>query len=76
MWVLKGIGLGLGMFVVGAIGTVVFLVFYAIRHPSKPGEGHATGLSVTLFNPTLWAVFAGCIVLGLAVVRFWPSARQ
>ena len=75
MWMLKGIFLGAGMFVVGAIIYVVL----ALQADAQHSESRAVGLSVisymTVYNPFFWASLVAALVIGCAVVRSWPGRR-
>jgi len=70
MWVVKGVLLGLGLFFVGS------LIYLASK--LRPFEGSkATGISaitaLTVYNPFFWIGLAGCLLIGCAVVGFWPA---
>ena len=69
MWVIKGISLGLAMFVVG------FIAFNVVTAPPmRPGT--AIGLSYvyasTVGNPFFWLGLLGCLLVGVSVVGSWP----
>ena len=68
MWI-KGIFLGLGMFVVGC-------VVYIMAVMGSGGRNTATGLSVlsylTIHNPYFWAALVSSLVIGCAIVVSWP----
>ena len=70
MWILKGITLGTGFFV---IGTVVFLFLTVFRPLST---NRATGLSaivgMTTGNPFFWVALVACLMLGVSLVASWP----
>ncbi|HZV89557.1 MAG TPA: hypothetical protein VFF95_18560 [Candidatus Binatus sp.] len=68
MWIIKGISLGTGFFV---IGTICFLLLTIFLSTSK-----ATGISaitgVTTGNPFFWTALVACLVLGVCLVASWP----
>jgi len=70
MWIIKGVLLGTGFFVVG---TVVFLLLTIFRPFST---SRATGLSaivgMTTANPFFWTALVACLVLGVCLVASWP----
>jgi len=73
------ISLGLAFFV--ALGFVAVLVgvarglVCAVREPVA--TSHATGVSVilaaTVWNPIFYLTFIACVLVGVAVVRWWPT---
>jgi hypothetical protein len=72
MWIIKGISLGTGFFV---IGTICFLLLTIFLSTSK-----ATGLSaitgVTTANPFFWLALVACLMLGVSLVASWPVRVQ
>ncbi len=81
MWILKGLVLGAGIFV---LGFAVYLVAFVWRESSnapKPLAGQAAvGIDVFtlvrhvfLTSPLFYAALLGTIVIGWSIVAFWPS---
>jgi len=74
MWIVKGIFLGLGLFVVGSLAYVI--------NKMRPFEEHkATGISVitgaTIHNPWFWIGLAVSVLVGCLIAGSWhPSARS
>jgi hypothetical protein len=70
MWLIKGIFLGTGFFV---IGTIAFLLLTIFRPVST---SRATGLSaivgMTTGNPFFWTALVACLVLGVCLAASWP----
>jgi hypothetical protein len=73
MWMVKGTALGLSLFFVGA---VVYIVL-ALRAESQHSNAAAVGLNVikymTIYNFYFWASFVAALVIGLAIVKTWPT---
>lgn len=66
MWVLKGLSLGLGLFVVGSI------VYIFVRTmPHEQGKATSVGLLLrwTAFNVFYWAAFVATVALSLWFVK-------
>jgi hypothetical protein len=74
MWLIKGISLGTGFFVVG---TICFLLLTVFRPFST---SKATGLSaiigMTTGNPFFWMALVACLMLGVCLVASWPVRAQ
>jgi hypothetical protein len=70
MWLIKGISLGTGFFVVGTIGFLLLTVFRPIS------ASKATGLSalvaMTTGNVFFWLALVACLTLGVCLVASWP----
>jgi hypothetical protein len=70
VWVVKGIFLGAGFFVVLIIAFLFLTVF------SGSSDTYATDLSVitsaTIHNPLFYVVLIPCLALGCAIVGSWP----
>jgi hypothetical protein len=72
MWLIKGIFLGTGLFVIG------FFV-YGIAFAHRIGVGWNSAIApadvlkaVTVRNPFFWLAFAGALMVGCSMARGWP----
>lgn len=82
MWILKGVLLGAGMF---AAGFMLFLVAFAWKmssHDPNPSTDQTAGFDaftlvqhLFLHSPLFYAAFAGALLIGCAMVAFWPLGR-
>jgi hypothetical protein len=70
MWIVKGISLGTGFFVVGTICFLLLTVFRPISTSKATGITVLTGM--TTQNPFFWAALVACLVLGVCLVASWP----
>jgi hypothetical protein len=70
MWIIRGLLLGFGLFVMGTLVFLKFTVFSPTAHSA------ATGLSAiqayTTQNPFFWAALVACLVLGVSIIGSWP----
>ena len=71
MWIVKGVSLGLVIFVVGSIALSILSV---VAGYTKIEVNHAIRLSVvaaeTIFNPMFWIALIGCMTVGCALFKF------
>ncbi len=66
MWIVKGISLGLLLFVVGSVIYVIWMT-----GTSKAMAIGSTALqSWTMQNPLYWMAFVVALILGCVIVRF------
>jgi len=69
MWIVKGLLLGTGFFL---LGTIAFLILSGGPFQSN----HATGLSaitgITIYNPLFYVALVACLTLGCALVGSCP----
>jgi hypothetical protein len=82
MWILKGVLLGVGMF---AAGFMLYLVAFAVKMSSRdpnPDTSQTAGFDaitlvqhVFLHRPLFYAAFVCTLLIGCAMVAFWPSGR-
>jgi len=70
MWILKGISLGTGFFVVGTIVFLFLTVFSPISTSRATGLSAITGM--TTANPLFWTALVASLVLGVCLVGSWP----
>jgi hypothetical protein len=70
MWLIKGISLGTGFFV---LGTIMFLLLTVFRpFSASKATGISAITSITTANPFFWAALVACLVLGVCLVASWP----
>ena len=71
MWIVKGVSLGLVIFVVGSIALSILSVMAGY---TKIEMSHATGLGAvaaeTIFNPMFWIALISCMTVGCALFKF------
>jgi cytochrome c biogenesis factor len=82
MWILKGVLLGAGMF---AAGFMLYLAAFSGKmawHDPNPSTDQTAGFDastlvqhVFLHSPLFYAAFVGALLIGCAMVAFWPSGR-
>jgi hypothetical protein len=70
MWTGKGILLGIGLF---AIATVVYVYLMICGNPAAQATGVTAIMSWTVMNIFYWIAFVAALVVGCAIVRFWPA---
>jgi hypothetical protein len=78
MWIAKGISLGVAIFFFGGIGLAILSVVLGISkvetsHAAIGLSAVAAGVAETLYSPFFWLALLGCVFLGIAIVRFWPT---
>ena len=71
MWIIKGISLGTGFFVVGTIAFLLLTVFRPLSTSKATGLSALTGM--TTANPFFWTALLACLVLGVCLVASWPT---
>jgi hypothetical protein len=73
-WARGAMSLSLGLALFVALGFLYMLVG-VVRGPVE--TAHATGISAifgaTIWNPLFYLAFMGCLLVGVAVVRSWPT---
>jgi len=76
MWILKGIFIGFGLFVSGLVLTAIVSISFAFGRGQVQTQ-HATSLGViyaqTFDNPFFYLALLGCMLIGIAVARSWPT---
>lgn len=72
MWTGKGILLGIGLF---AVATIVY-VYLMIRGSSAQATGVTAIMAWTVMNVFYWLAFVAALILGCAIVRFWPRSLR
>jgi hypothetical protein len=72
MWTGKGILPGIGLF---AVATVVY-VYLMIRGSSAQATGITAIMTWTVMSLFYWLTFVAALILGCAVVRFWPTSLR
>jgi len=70
MWLLKGIVLGVVLFVIGFF-VYAFAVARRIHLSAEYGFGDLL-TTLTVRNPYIWLAFTGSLMIGYAMVRCWP----
>ncbi|HXN50440.1 MAG TPA: hypothetical protein VN943_00785 [Candidatus Acidoferrum sp.] len=72
MWIIKGVLLGLGVFLVGSIVYVVGKL-----RPLEADKATSVNLllSLTASNLWFWVAFAAAVIAGCAVVRYLATAK-
>ena len=70
MWILKGVSLGTGFFVVGTIAFLLLTVFRPFSASRATGISAITGM--TTQNPFFWVALVACLMLGVSLVASWP----
>ena len=70
MWLVKGISLGTGFFVVGTAVFLLMTVFRPISTSKATGLSAITGM--TTANPFFWVALVACLMLGVSLVASWP----
>ena len=70
MYIVKGVLLGSGLFVVGVVCYLLLTVFNPIRGTAATGLTAITG--VTIQNPFFWIALVSCIALGISLCASWP----
>jgi len=71
MWTGKGILLGVGLF---AIGTIIY-VYLMVRGSSAQATGVTAIMTWTVMNLFYWLSFVATLILGCAIIRFWPKSN-
>jgi hypothetical protein len=74
MWLIKGISLGTGFFVVGTICFLLLTIFRPLSTSRATGLSAITGM--TTANPFFWTALVACLVLGVCLVASWPVRVQ
>jgi hypothetical protein len=74
MWILKGVSLGTGFFVVGTIAYLLLTVFRPLSTSKATGLSALVGM--TTGNPFFWTALVACLVLGVCLVASWPVRVQ
>jgi len=69
MWILQGVVLGTGLFL---LGTVVFLAVAAGPFRTKAAIGLSVITGLTIHNPWFWVAFFGSLLIGCAILASWP----
>jgi hypothetical protein len=70
MWLLKGLSLGTGFFVVGTNAFLLLTIFRPFSTSRATGISAITG--VTTGNPFFWLALVACLMLGVSLVASWP----
>lgn len=73
MWILKGLFLGLWVFVFGTLGFLYLEVYRNLRPNTAIGVSVLAGH--TAWNPLWWAALGICLIAGCLVTRSWPGNR-
>jgi hypothetical protein len=82
MWILKGVLLGAGMFAACFMLYLVAFVWKMFSHDSNRSADQSSGFDAFtlvrhafLHSPLFYAAFIGTLLIGCAMVAFWPSGR-
>jgi hypothetical protein len=70
MWLIKGMSLGTGFFVVGTITFLLLTLFRPFSTSKATGLSAITG--ITTANPFFWTALVACLVLGVCLIASWP----
>lgn len=81
MWLLKGILVGMSIFV---IGFILYLAVFAWRKPARFAKSGDPGGEIAfdfftllryvfLQSPLFYAAFLGALLIGFSLVTYWPS---
>jgi hypothetical protein len=68
----KGILLGFGL---AAVGTI-FYVYLMVSHGSARATGTTALMSWTVMNVYYWLACVVALILGCAIIRWWPSSSS
>jgi hypothetical protein len=75
MWIVKGLSLGLGIFMLGLV-IYVPAVMHEITKGTPIGPGESVGVDVlSLYHnsqPWIFIAFVATLALGLSLVACWP----
>jgi len=76
MWILKGILVGVGLFVSGLVLMAIVSISFAFGRGQVQAQ-HATSSGViygqTFGNPFFYLALLGCMLNGTAVAGSWPT---
>jgi hypothetical protein len=76
MWIVKGLSLGFGMFVIGFV-IYVLAMMRQIAKGSTVAPGGVVGVDmVSLYHsvyPWVYIALVATLALGLALIRCWPQ---